>query len=508
MGLLRSKYDWFTPTVNNSEIGQSHTNFVISHAKMLGGSSSMNFMMYIRGNKADYDNWAARGNYGWDYDSVLPYFRKSEDLHDPVISELPYVAKYHGIDTTGIKVTRAQNFDSQYNKFLKVFEDSGFKILPEINGPEQLGFSYLDFNIFNGTRESTAQRYILPYKNRYNFKILKNSFVNRVIINNDTKVAQGVEVEVNGKVINLIAKKETIISAGAIGTPQILIKSGIGKAKDLERNNIDLVSDLPVGDNLQDHAVVPLVIKTNPGFVDPNAQAAQQFGSIQYLFNRTGPLASGLIPIVNGFITVNESQNYPDIQVSAFPFDSNNPGIDEVCQGIFYYRDDICQSLKNINLEHNLLYINVILLHPKSHGYVMLRNNTELIVNPNYMKEEEDVLTVVKGIRRLQSVLDAKSYQIDNPGLAQLNIEECNDLEFDSDEYWACFTKTMVSTGWHPVGSCSMGAVVDPELRVYGISKLRVVDASIFPTAVSGNPSAPTIMIGEKAADMIKNDHM
>lgn len=462
-------------------------------------------MMYIRGNKADYDSWVAEGNHGWDWKSVLPYFKKSAAMQKPSMSSQMYFNEYHETNSSGIKVTRAQNFDYHFDRYLKAFSEVGFKLLPEHNGPEQLGFSYTDYTISDGIRESTARRYLLPYKNGTNLYIVKDAFVNKVLIDYKTKIARGVEVKLEDKVIRVYSRKEVIVSAGAIGSPEILLKSGIGPKEDLQKNRICTVTQLPVGENFHDHVFVPLVIT---GKENPIKDADRYFSFIQYLYNRSGLLSSGPVPLINGFFTIHDGQTFPDIQVGSFYFESNHSGVYAMCSGIFQYKDEVCDSLRDLNSKTEILFMAVVLLHPKSRGYIKLGDNGELIVDPNYLGNDNDLITLKEGVKLLTKLIKAESLQNTNPSLGQLNIAQCNSLQFASDEYWSCYVRNMASSLLHPVGSCAMGKVVDAKLKVYNIFNLRVVDASIMPSTVSGNTNAPTVMIGEKAADIIKGDHL
>lgn len=461
-------------------------------------------MMYVRGNKADYNEWAAQGNAGWDWESVVPYFKKSEQNQDDVVLNQSYVKELHGINGTGIKVSRAKNYDMEYERFLNIFSEIGFKILPENNGPEQLGFSYTDFTLSGGIRESTYQRYLLPNKNRSNLIILKDAYVTRVIIDPKTKVAKGVKVIVNGKTMDVKATKEIILSAGAIGSPEILLKSGLGSKADLKRNKICPIVELPVGENLQDHTFIPLVITGKPNGI---SLSDSQFGIIQYLYDRSGPLSSGPVPLVNGFATVHDGQTYPDIQYGAFHFLANHTAVMNVCSDIFQYNDEVCESLVELNTKTEILFIAVVLLHPTSRGSITLGDNGKLIVNPNYLKEDKDLKTLTEGLNKMLPIINAPSFVASNPTIGKLNVRQCDNELFNSDDYWSCYVRNMASTLLHPVGSCSMGKVVDNKLKVLQISKLRVIDGSVIPRTVSGNTNAPCVMIGEKGADLIKEEY-
>lgn len=471
----------------------------------MGGSSSINYMMYVRGNKADYNEWAAQGNTGWDWESVLPFFKKSEQNQNEIVLKQPYAKELHGINGTGIKVTRAKNFDDVFERFLNILHEMDYKILPENNGPEQLGFAYVDFSISGGMRESTYQRYLLPNKNRSNLLILKEAYVTKVIIDPKTKVAKGVEVIVNGKTLDIKASKEVIISAGAIGSPEILLKSGLGPNEVLKNNKICSVTELPVGENFQDHVSVQFIVTGKSNSV---SIANKEFYMIQYLYNRSGYLSSGIMPTINGFVNIHDDQSYPDVQYTIFHFLANNTDLKATCSNIFQYNDEICKSIIEINTKTEMIVIAVVLLHPKSKGYITLDDNGKLIVNPNYLKDDEDVKTLTNAIKKILPIVKTPSFQDSNPRVAKLNLKQCNDFIFNSDNYWSCYVRNMASTTMHPTGSCAMGKVVDNELKVHQISKLRVIDGSIMPTTISGNTNAPCIMIGEKVADLIKNQYL
>ncbi|GBP82189.1 Glucose dehydrogenase [Eumeta japonica] len=496
----RANFSVDVPLVDNGHTGQAlkehHTNI----GRVLGGGSSVNFMLYVRGNEADYDHWAQAGNYGWEGGSVLYYFKKSQRLMDDLVSDQPYAKLYHN-SKGPLGVTRGLDYEDVYSKYLSAFHDVGFEILLEQNGPTQLGVSLPHFTIADGVRQSTAQVYLYPVRFRPNLSILTNAFANKILIDKSNKKATGVEITLDTQekiIIN--AKKEIIVSSGTMGSAQLLMKSGVGRKKDLTKLNIELLADLPVGENYHDHAGVPLFLSgiSSSNFTNFNLSV------IEYLKNKAGPFSVLNVPIINAFFNLYSGQSRPDIQVLAGYVGKPAPELAYIVCQFMRYRDEVCNPIISISGDKEILILLVILLHPKSRGTITLNEKLEPRIDPNFLNEEIDSFHLTEGTKKIVELVKTVALRHSNAQIEKLDIKQCNDLSFGSDKYWDCYVSNMVTSFYHPVGSCAMGAVVDPQLRVKGIESLRVVDASVMPAIVSGNTNAPTIMIGEKAADMIK----
>ncbi|KAI4503240.1 hypothetical protein M0802_001462 [Mischocyttarus mexicanus] len=477
--------------------------------KVLGGSSTLNTMIYVRGNRLDYDNWEKMGNTGWSYEEVLPYFLKSEDNRNPYLEKSPYHK------TGGYLTVQEFKWKSPLAMaFVKAGEELGYENR-DVNGVNQTGFMIAQGTVRREKRCSSAKAFLRPVKNRPNLHIILNAHVTKVLFNDEKRVT-GVEFLRNGikQIVNV--KKEVIVSAGAINSPQLLMLSGIGPKEHLEEFGIPVISDLRVGDNLQDHVAFGGLCFTTK---DPVTIKEEYFATLSiflnYVINSNGPWTTSGIEAV-AFVNskyVDPSDNYPDIQLHFFPFEVNSystfsrkaVGIEDNTYETVY------KSLRNTEV-YTIL---PLLLKPKSTGWIRLKSKNPLThpdINPNYFAHKEDMDILIDGIRIAISVSNTSVLQIFGSKLHSVKLPGCQRFLFDTDEYWECAIRHYTFTVYHPSGTCKMGpkhdptAVVDPRLRVYGVKGLRVVDASIIPAIPNGNINAPVIMIGEKASDMIKED--
>ncbi|PSN56054.1 Glucose dehydrogenase [FAD, quinone] [Blattella germanica] len=487
--------------------------------KVLGGSSTINAMIYIRGMKLDYDNWAAAGNTGWSYEDVLPYFKKSEDMTDEVIGSK---SDYHSKDGH-LTVERYKYSDPLVRDVIAASEELGYTELLEFNGENILGFSEHHANTRNGRRCNTAKAFLVPAKDRPNLHVAKFSQVTKILIDPDTKQAYGVEFIRKGDDTQEVkASKEVIVSAGAINSPQLLMLSGIGPRDHLEEMGISpVIADLKVGHNLQDHplfgALIIALDKSNPGGISPTFYLDAVY---EYLTKGTGLLSTVGLLSVGGFIHTNTAseefdRNFPDLQFHFYTFKANDTFACAKMLEVYGYPEEVIQSVLEINKEADIFVPIPTLLRPKSRGKILLKNADPLQhprIQAGYYKETEDLETIVAGIEVAVKMSKTKAFQAHEAEVRELKIKACSDFEFNTKDYWRCAVKQLAATCYHPVGTCKMGpdsdpdAVVDPELKVFGVKGLRVADASIMPTIVSGNTNAPAIMIGEKAADLVKSD--
>ncbi|XP_019541412.3 glucose dehydrogenase [FAD, quinone] isoform X2 [Aedes albopictus] len=514
--LQRTDYDWsfFTEPSKQYCASMPQGSFW-PRGKLLGGSGAINAMLYVRGNRRDYDRWEQDGNPGWGYDDVLTYFKKSENNRNPNVADLNG-GKYHGKGG----YLNVEYFPTNSPLIEDVFEGAkelGYKYLEDINGEEHVGFGRAQGTIVNGTRCSPAKAFLVPAKDRPNLHIMKNTRV--INVEQDKKgVYRWVNFLIDEEHLRAAkARKEVIISAGAVNTPQILMLSGIGPKPLLQSVGVEVVADLPVGENLQDHLVIPLYFQINKSTA--KAVTLQDLANSyrQYILHRDGFLASHDVTSAMGFVnTVNFTDEYPDAQLHFFMFNkgANNSLLFSSKIG---FDDSVSNSLNDLTIETDVMSIFVTLLNPKSRGTVKIKSMDcnpyvppEIV--PNYFEDQEDIKTVVRAIRIAQRLVNTKALKRNEAQISRINVPGCSELEFDSDEYWECYSRHVTMTLYHPVGTAKMGpegdlsAVVDSRLKVKKVKGIRVVDGSILPYIVSGNTNAPIMMIAEKASDMIKED--
>lgn len=468
--------NWHYETVAQPNLGGRSIKW--PRGKVLGGSSTINGMMYMRGNVADYDEWAALGMPDWSYDHVLPYFKRSQDATNRRGSP------YHG--TGGELMSRRATGDNPlYRSFLEAGKALGFPENDDFNGARQEGLGFYDFNIRDGRRESSATAFLKPVLIRPNLAVWTNTLVQKVILHD--RRAAGVVVNRAGQVQEVKCRGEVILSGGAINSPQLLQLSGIGNPAELKAAGIDVAVEAPeVGHNLQDHLGVYLKYASKDPvtlyrlFRPDRAFAA--FGRA-WLFG-TGPATD--VPLeAGGFLRTRPELSIPDIHITFVP--GLNLETTRAGQG-----------------RHGYL-INFYQLRPKSRGRITVNSpdpKVAPLIDPNYLSAPEDWQCMRDGVRLARRIGE-------HPELRRHKANDISPVEADlaSEEAIDRWIARDANTIFHPVGTCRMGAdehsVVDPQLRVRGVEGLRVVDASVMPLIVGGNTSAPTMMIAEKASDMI-----
>ncbi len=448
--------------------------------KVLGGSSSVNGLIYIRGNSADYDQWRQAGCAGWGYDDVLPYFKRSED-------QVRGADEHHGAGGP-LAVSDLSEAHPLCEAFIAAAEQTGIPRNADFNGARQEGAGYYQLTTRNGLRCSAAKAFLRPARRRANLTIQPNAHVLRVAF--DGRTATGVDCHVGGERRRFIARREVILSAGAINSPQLLELSGIGSADRLSGLDIDIVADAPgVGENLQDHYQVRHILKaTRP--ITLNDRMSTLSGRLRigldYALRRRGPMtvSAGQVGV---FAKTAAHLDMPDVQIHFLTLSTDLPG--KSLHPFSGFTSSVCQ------------------LRPQSRGHVHISEpdpRQPPKIAARYLTDPADCATMVAAMRLNRRILNA-------PALAHLLAEEVRPApDRTSDDDLLAYARETGSSIFHPVGTCRMGddpgSVVDPRLRVRGVSGLRVVDASIMPTLISGNTNAPAIMIGEKGADMILGD--
>jgi choline dehydrogenase-like flavoprotein len=463
--LWESRFDWGLWSEREPGLGDRRD--LLPRGRVLGGSSSLNCMIYMRGHRLDYDGWAAMGLPGWGFEDVLPYFRRSEDNERGE-------GYYHGVGGP-LAVSDCRSMHPLAGACIEAAVDAGIVPTDDHNGPTQEGAGWFQFTQRNGRRCSTAVAYLRPALERGNVEVLKDALATEILFENGRAV--GVEVLRNNNLERLQAEREVIVCAGAYHSPHLLLLSGIGPADELRAVGIEPRVDLPVGRNLHDHPMVVLVWLTNQASLR-TAMTPENLA----LFERDGrgPLTSGFSE-GGAFIRTRPELDAPDIQFHFGAAASIRENADPP-------------------IPHDGYSILVTPLTPTSRGQVTLRNalpHAKPRIVHNYYATEDDTRTVIDGTR---VALDIAS----RPALRKLRTADWAVPDSGSDGDILRFARYNTRSIFHPVGTCAMGTVVDSELRVHGVESLRVVDASIMPTVPRGNINAPTIMVAERAADLIR----
>ncbi|XP_050356440.1 glucose dehydrogenase [FAD, quinone]-like [Nymphalis io] len=477
--------------------------------KTMGGSSAINYMVYMRGNRLDYDGWAEMGNPGWSYNEVLPYFIKSENNRNIEGND----TVYHGVGGP-LNVERFPYTDINTLMLIEAFQERGLP-LKDLTLPDNLGVNLVQSTSLNGRRFSANTAFIRPVRNvRSNLDIIVNALVTKVIIDPKTNMALGVTYLKNGDYLNVYARREVIVSGGALNSPKILMLSGVGPKQHLQSLNIPVLADLKVGQNLQEHITSNGISIAFSNKTSTAINASQMFNEIvnyrkQDVYN-DGPLATTSTSTAVAFIKTKYAPvNAPDIQ---FQFDGRNIG--EYLADTQTY---IQTSIFPLSFS-NGVGVRPILLTPKSRGYILLNQTDSVFGQPliysGFFTHKEDLDVLVEGVRYIVTLEQTDAFKRNGATIVKTLLKGCDEYVWGSYNYFACLFTQYTSTLFHPAGTCKMGpswdnnAVVDSRLRVYGIKHLRVIDASIMPTVVRGNTNAPTIMIGERGSDMIKEDWM
>ena len=466
---LRTERDWDHATFYEPEC--DNRRIYLPRGKMLGGSSSINAMAYIRGNRADYDEWRDLGCTGWGYDEVLPYFKRSEDNERGA-------SEYHGAGGP-LRVSEGRSDSEIQQLWLESALAVGLPANDDFNGAEQEGVGRLQFTIREGRRESTAASFLHPVEDRPNLRV--ETWLTIVSIAFEGTRATGVVGVRSGQPVEFRAEREVILCAGAYASPQLLMLSGVGRAAELEQLMIEPVAELPgVGMNLHDHPINGLSWRSDRE--DTWFEAFNEENLARWESEGRGPIACSGIE-VGGFTKTNAALPAIDMQIYGIPAILQDEGL--------------------LPADGPGVAIPASLQKPVSRGYVALVSpdpTAKPLIVHNYLQEPEDMAAQVAGVRLAMEIASTEPFASCTAGPNRAPAST-------SDADITAFIRQNVQTHYHPVGTCKMGvdemAVVDPELRVRGVEGLRVVDASVMPTISRGNTNAPTIMIAEKAADII-----
>lgn len=470
--LFKTECDWAYETEPQPHL--HNRKIYWPRGKVLGGSSAINAMVYSRANPRDHDRWRTElGITGWDYDDVLPYYKKSEH-NERWRNEL------HG--TGGLlNVADLRCLNPLARRFVEAAQQYGVPFNEDFNGAQQEGVGYFQVTQKNGQRHSAAAAFLKPVLTRPNLTIKTGAHVTRLLF--DKQCVVGVEFAQNGQRQQVRVNREVLLCGGAINSPQTLLLSGLGPADHLRQMDIPVVVDLPgVGQNLQDHALVGVEYQCNENI---GLHKADNFRNIfHYLVFKKGPLTSNVAE-AGAFIKTRSELELPDIELVFAPV---------------FYMDN---GFKNPDLHG--FSIGIALQHPQSRGEIRLRSIDPFaapLIQPNYFAAERDLATVIEGVKLARALLGAKLFD-QYRGKEWWPGEQARD-----DNGIAEHIRQTSETIYHPVGTCQMGngtmAVVDEQLRVRGVAGLRVIDASVVPFQITGHTNAPTMMIAEKAADLIK----
>lgn len=460
--------------------------------KHLGGSGQINGMKYMRGNRLDFDTWKQLGNEGWGWEDVLPYFEKS-------------LANING---AGLLLSKYHDYDTLFTELLANSSlEMGTPLVDEYGEGSEIGFSRTWSFTKNGRRQSTGKLYLAAAKNRPNMHVVKEAFVKKINFSKDGKQAVSVSFDYHGDEFTIKAKKEIILSAGALSSPQILLRSGVGPSDHLNDLGIPVVKDLSVGLNLQNHPWT-ILYYTFPSnhLIEPDQELKDVY---DFLLHGRGYMSVGSTAQVMINTDTSRNRSYPDTQISYSMAKRNQTYIG----GLRLFEKPIDASIKRAYSKYAVFLAGILTCRPQSRGCIKLRSTNYLdnpLIDANFYDDPDDMVTMMRAIKYQMAFANTTNFREAGASFLKLNISDCDGYEYLSDEYFECYVRHISHHGFHYTGSCKMGpesdphAVVDEKLRVRGIRGLRVIDASIMPNIVSVNPMAAVVMIAEKGADLIR----
>ncbi|KAH8409084.1 hypothetical protein KR009_006550, partial [Drosophila setifemur] len=509
-GLQHTEFTWnyYTEPSDEACRGMRNRRCYWPRGRMLGGSGEANAMLYVRGTRQDFDGWEALGNTGWSYDEVLPFFERSVTPQGNATHPRGYLS---------LNPFERQD-DEIHHIILDGARELGVPYVQRFEEGSDIGYAHVPGTVRKGQRMSTAKAYLgAVFWARPNLHVVKKARVIKLNLQGDRITS--VTFEKDGGVHEVRVSKEAVLSAGAIDSPALLLRSGIGPREHLLDTGIPLSLDIPgVGGNLQDHVLVPLFLRLDEGRAQMATEKEIVDSIYDYLIHRRGPLAThGAIPLV-AFINSNSSSKsvYPDVEFHHIFFQRARHDVLGVVLKGLSFQDQYAEQLQEYLQTSHLLCVFVVLSQPKARGTVRLRSREPgepPILTSNYLTEPQDVATLMRGIRYMESLEQTQSFQDHLAEIAYLPIEECDSLaDYRSEEYWRCYAKYFSITCYHQSGTVKMGppedpgSCVSPRLLLHGLRNLRVADASIMPAVVSTNTNAATVMIGERVAEFIRED--
>ncbi|XP_030566708.1 glucose dehydrogenase [FAD, quinone] [Drosophila novamexicana] len=511
-GLEFSDFMWNYFTENSGTACQAQRNgrCYWPRGRMLGGSGAANAMLYVRGNRHNFDSWAELGNTGWSYDEVLPYFERS-------VRSVGNVTHPQGYMT--LNPFELQDEDIQA-MIRAGGQELGVPSVAQFAEGSYVGYTSVPGTVQRGRRMSTAKGHLSRIAERPNLHVVKRAQVNQLHFDATGARLEAVSFVRGERTYRVGVAKEAVLSAGAINSPALLLRSGIGPREQLEQLQLRVQHELPgVGRNLQDHVLVPLFMQLDEGVAHAASQQEILDSIYTYLMHRTGPLASHSTASLVGFInTANSSSDprYPDLEFHHLYFQRGRHDSLALFLNGLAIQERYIEHLQGQLTQSHVLCIFVQLSQPESAGHLQLQS-TDYKQPPqlfsNYLDKPADLATLLRGIRHQESMTQTEAYMQRHAQLVHVPIEECDGAhKFGSDAYWRCYTKYFTVTCYHQVGTLKMGpdtdpaACVNPRLQLRGVDNLRVADASIMPNVVSANTNAATVMIGERVADFIAQD--
>lgn len=487
--LQKTSVDWEFNAISKTACRALVDGCYWPRGKALGGSSSINSMEYVRGIPDDYNHWAELGNSGWDFESILPYFEKSEDQQQASFVEYDR-GRYHS-NKGPMKVDFLGTLGDIEQILIAAANESGIPYIDDINADKHYGYNNMQGTCAKARRQSTAKAFLIPAKNRRNLKIIKYAFVEKILIDSNNH-AYGVIFTIGKGCkqcrkckhrIIARARKEVILSAGVVMSPVLLMLSGVGATNELKSWKIPIKTDLMgVGEHLYDHIYSLLTFKFDP-------VSSSQTDSFDYLYQfitqNAGPYAQPTQ--LAAFLSTTNNKTNPDIELYIYFFPPNSPDLATLIE-LMNYHPNIKKRLYETNVKFSVVAVLSVLLHPKSSGSIKLNGTCAHMkpkIYPNYFKYREDIDRLVVALKQQIRLTSTNAYRSFGGEYLRLPIPECDRLPYQSDEYWRCYISFMSMTDYHGVGTCKMGphtdrmAVVDPRLKVYNVTGLRVIDASM-----------------------------